>query len=717
MRAGLALVALAPLLAQDPSIRVGRVTAPIQVDGRLDEADWAAAPGVRLTQQSPTPGGATPYITTLKVLVAPGGIYFGVRCEDPEPGKIAVHTLQRDGDFSGDDSITLILDTLGDRRTAYAFQVNPAGARADGLVSGSDSLSLDWDGIWQAATTRDDHGWSAELFIPCRTLRFDPARASWGLNLERFVAREHQTLRWASPTLDARLLDLSRAGMLEGVQGLDRGSGLSITPYVAVQREKDFTDGEGHWLGRGGVDVSMPLGEQLTGVLTAHPDFAETEADARQINLTRFELFFPEKRAFFLEGANQFQFGLGLDEVFVPFFSRTIGLVDGDPVPLDAGAKVLGRVGDVSVGALAARQAAGPASDASTLGVARLSWDINSHWRAGFLGTHGDPEGRRDTSFGGLDTVWQTSELFGDKNFLVGLWRAGSSGDPAVPGATGDRTGWGGKIDYPNDRWDLSASFNRFGDALDPALGFLPRPGTRQFKGYAAFQPRPKSTALDWIRQAFFEVQYTRVEDLQGNLQSWRLFTAPFNLITQAGDHFEANWAPQREVLVQPFEVSPGVVIPAGDYRFDRYRVQVESAASRDWQVNSTVWMGGFFGGNLLQWIEGIGFNQNGGRLAVMLTMENDYGHLPWGDFTQRLYQLRVERAWSPDLLVSALVQYDTESQNLGFNARLRWSPKPGVDAFLVWSRGWQRADLTGPTRFLPQEESVSAKLRWTFRP
>lgn len=713
-RWALLLAALLPLSGQTPSAQAGRASGAIRVDGRLDEPEWAEAAELRLDQQSPSPGGASPFRTTLRILAAPGGLYLAFRCEDPEPSRIAVHTLQRDADFSGDDTVSVLLDTLGDGRTAYFFSVNAGGARQDGLVAGPESLSLDWDGVWEAATARDATGWTAELFIPSRTLRFDPTRPRWGLNAERFVARERQTLRWSSPVLDAKSLDVRRAGTLEGLQGLARGSGLSITPYATLEREKVFTTGQGHWAGRMGLDASMPLGAELTGVLAVRPDFAETEVDARQINLTRFELFFPEKRAFFLEGANQFQFGLGLEEAFLPFFSRSIGLVDGQPVTLDGGFKVLGRAGPVSVAALAVRQAAAGAVDARTLGAARLAWDVDSHLRVGFLGTRGDPSGAQpDNGLQGLDAIWQTSALFGDKTFQAGLWGVRSSGGPPA----GSPEGWGVRLDYPNDLWDLNASFNRFGDALDPALGFLPRPGTRQLSLYSAYQPRPKSPAFAWIRQAFFETHYSRVEDLQGRLQSWRLFTAPFNIATQAGDHFETNWQPEREVLAQPFAISPGVVIPAGDYRFTRYRFQAESDHSRDWSLSTTVWTGSFYGGRLLQWIQGAGLNGRDGRLNLTLSLENDFGHLPWGDFAQRLFLLKLERAWTPDLILSALLQYDTESRELGANVRLRWSFKPGVDAFVVWNRGWQRPDLTGPLAFEPRQETLAAKLRWTFRP
>lgn len=697
-----------------PVARACPTTAPIHLDGRLDEPIWREAPEIILTQQAPVPGAATPFLTVVKVLVAPEGLYVGVRCGDPDPSMIAAHTLRRDGDFSGDDAVTLVLDTLGDGHTAYQFQVNASGARADGLISGPEAVSLDWDGIWEAATARDGSGWSLEVFIPSRTLRFDPARNRWGFNLERRVARAQLTLRWASPILDAKLPDMARAGILEGVAGLKRGSGLSVTPFLLAQKSEDFRSRTRSVRGRAGLDVEATLTDQLTGVLTYHPDFAETEVDARQINLTRFPLYFPEKRAFFLEGSNQFQFGLGLDTDFIPFFSRTLGLVDGVPVPLSGGGKVLGRAGPVSIGALSIRQEPSAARSGTDLSAARVSWDVDEHLRIGALGTDGNPEGPGTNRLAALDAVWQTSRLFGDKLFEVGLWTARSRGT-AIP--SGDPGGWGFKIDYPNDLWDLNVRMNRFGDALDPGLGFLPRPGTKQMSAGFAYQPRPAGPSLQWIRQAFFELSALRIEDLQGNLQSWELFTAPFNVVTAAGDHFEANWQPQVERLVQPFEISPGVVIPAGEYRFDRWRMQAESAAARPWQAATTVWFGEFYGGRLVQWIQSVGGNARDGHIRWTASAENDFARLPWGRFTQRLFQLRGEYGWNPGLILTGLLQYDTASRSLASNLRLRWQVRPQAEAFLVWNRGWERPDLNGPLRFLPRQDVLSAKLRWTFRP
>jgi hypothetical protein len=694
-----------------PAIRVDGQS--LHVDGRLDEPAWALAPQVSLTQQAPRPGGASPFTTTVKVLLTPKGIYFGIRCQDPDAARISIHSLLRDADLTGDDSVAVVLDTSGDGGTGYFFRINAGGARQDGLISGPEAYSTDWDGIWEAATTRDDQGWTAELYIPSRTLRFNPARDTWGLNLERVVARERMTLRWSSPTLDSRLEDMSRTGVLTGLQGMERGRGYSVTPVLSGQSFRDFQSREASSRVRLGLDVTAPLGEQMTGVFTLRPDFADTEVDLQQINLTRFPLLYPEKRAFFLEGANQFQFGLGLETTFLPFFSRSIGLANGEMVPLDAGLKALGRVGDVSVGALGVRQQGLGDDPARTLGTARVAWDVDKTFRVGYLGTRGNGVGEGRNGFDGVDLLWHTSEAFGDKNFLVGAWGGLSSGDlPA-----GKRDGYGIKVDYPNDLWDLSATWHQFGDALVPALGYLPRPGTRQSTLNGAFQPRPTSPSLQWIRQAFFEVQYFRVEDLLGKVETWQLFLAPFNITTPQGDHFEANVQPEFERLNAPFQIVQGVVIPVGDYRFDRYRLQVESSSSRRWQVNSTVWFGDFYGGRMTQWVRGVGYTSREGGWHLVASSEVDFGHLPWGDFTQKLLTVRNELAWSADLVLTAIAQYETESRNAGGQVRLRWTPCPELELFLVGDHTWLNPLETGPMRLVPQQQRVSFKVRWTFRP
>jgi hypothetical protein len=709
-------VLLSPALtAQAPSAPQAVAAAPaagrIALDGVLDEPAWAAAgtiPG--LTQQEPEPGRPTPFDgTRISVLAAGEILYFGVVCPDPEPAKIAVHTLQHDADLEGDDTVAFVLDTFGDGRNGYLFRINAGGARQDGLISGNEA-SLDWDGFWEARVRRTPGGWTAEIAVSARSLRFRPGRERWGLNVERYIARERLTLRWTAASLDARLEDLQRAGSLTGLAGLRQGLGLSAAPYLLGRADDRRDAARVREKGEAGLDLSYNLTPELGAVLTVNTDFAETEVDTRQVNLTRFPLFFPEKRPFFLEGSNLFTFGSGLGSDFIPFYSRRVGLVRGRVVPIDAGLKLLGRAGPWSIAVLDIETGDSPAAPATNLFAGRTTYDVDEHLRVGALATRGDPAGEGDNTFGGLDAVWQTSSFRGDKNLNFAAWGARGGGD--LP--DGRATGWGVQAAYPNDLWDLSLNVNEYGEALDPALGFLPRPGTRQYSLGAAYQPRPREDGpFGWVRQFFFELFPTRVDRLDGTTESWRVFMAPFNLSTRSGEHLEANWAPQFERLDEPFEVARGVVIPPGRYRFDRLRVEGQSSRFRPWRVGSTVWFGSFFGGHLTQWESFLYWTVGPGRLRFELDAENDFGHLPQGDFIQRLLQLKTVYAFSPDLVLSAFTQYDSESNDLGFNSRLRWTIRPGRDLFLVWNRNWKRLPEPG-YRLERDSDQVVVKLRWT---
>ncbi len=697
-----------------PVVQAGRANGDIAIDGRLDEPSWREAGRIAdLVQQDPRPGEPTPYRTEVLVLVDPGGLTFGFVCHDPHPERIAVHTMQRDGVLRGDDAVTIVLDPFGDRRRGYFFKINAAAARVDGLITGPEQLSLDWDGIWDAATRRTADGWSAEIRIPAQSLRFPPGEDRWGLNVERSVARDRLYLRWGDISLDAGLIDLRRAGELTGVGILRQGLGISVSPYGIVRADKG--DGESSYTTTGDVggDLTWNLTPELSAVVTANTDFAETEVDTRQINLTRFPLFFPEKRSFFLEGSEQFSFGVGLGRDFLPFFSRRVGLYEGEQVPLDVGMKLLGRSGRWGIGLLGAHTGATSLTGEADLFAGRVTCDLDRHLTVGAIVTDGDPDGVSDNTLVGADAVWQTSTLGGDKNFAVGGWAAWSRGD--VP--PDRRYGWGVKVDYPNDLWDAFLIYREFGDGLDPALGFLPRPGTRWLMAGAAYQPRPDGGMFDWVRQFYFEFYPRIVWDLDGGTQSWRIFTAPFNAQTESGEHLEANYVPQYERLDEPFEVADGVVIPAGGYRFTRFRVEAQTSRHRPVRVGSTVWFGDFYTGTLTQWESFVTYASGGGHLQLSLSAENDFGDLPQGTFTQRLYQLRVVYAFTPDLILSSYAQYDSESRDVGLNTRLRWTLQPGNDLYLVWSRTLHRPlDPDGWDLLRTRDDHLALKLRWTFR-
>jgi hypothetical protein len=703
------------------TIAATRSSGSIKLDGKLDDEAWRQADmAAELVQQSPRPGEPSPYKTTVKVLVTTDGIYFGFQCFDPEPSKIATHTMTRDGDLSGDDSVAIVLDPYGDRRTGYYFRINAAAARVDGLISGLGDPKLDWDGIWDAAAYRSDAGWSAEIVIPAHTLSFTRGLSQWGLNFERSIARDRTVLRWTSPTLDSIFYDLSRSGELDGVEGLKQGLGLEVSPYTAGRTFTDFQPDGRHWKGAFGVDATYRITSQMAAVFTVNTDFAETEVDSRQLNVTRFPLFFPERRPFFLEGANQYVFGLGLDEQFIPFFSRRVGLYEGQQIPIEAGFKLNGRAGRWNLGFLdvQTKDAVLSGTDETIRGTnqfaGRVSYDINSKLRLGTILTNGNPDGLNRNSLAGFDAVWRTSEFLGNKNLQFGGWSAFNSGDLAA----GDRKGWGFRVDYPNDLWNCSAGLNQFGEVLDPALGYLPRPGTRRLDLNCTWQPRPsKSGPLGWIRQNFAEHEFYRVTNHLGVTESWRFFWAPINLRLESGDHIEFNWVPTYEYLPEPFEIAPGVIIPVGGYRFDRFRLEYQSSRHRPWEFGTTTWFGTFYDGNLLQQNNYLRFTTPSGKWQTGITVNQNFGTLKEGNFVQRLWQVNLNYAFSPNLVLTSFLQYDNESQNIGNNMRLRWTIKPGNDLFIVWNRGWKREILTrDDLSIVPDSELIAVKLRWTFR-
>ena len=693
----------------------------IQLDGKLDEPAWREAKtAVELVQQSPAPGAATPYRTTVRVLVLENKLYFGFDCSDPDAKAIAVHTMQRDGRVEGDDTVAVVLDTYGDRRTGYLFRVNAAGARVDGLIAGSERPSLDWDGIWDARVARTAGGWSAEIVIPANTLVFGRGLDRWGVNFERGIARDRTVLRWTSATLDSVLYDLSRAGSLEGLAGLEQGRGLEVSPFAVGRVKTDFRQGTQVWQGQAGGDITWRITPQLASVFTFNTDFAETEVDSRQLNVTRFPLFFPEKRSFFLEGANQFQFGLGLEQQFIPFFSRRVGLYQGEQIPINAGVKLSGRLGKWNIGMLDVQTrdtyvtSTGSTVPGTNLFTARVSYDVTPKLRLGTLVTHGNPNGIQRNTLAGFDGVWRTSRFLGNKNFLAGGWTAFSAGD----GGKGNRTGWGFKIDYPNDLWDCFLSLNQFGESLDAGLGFLPRPGTRRLDASCEFKPRPsKNGPFRWVRQEFMEHRYYQVTNYQGVTESWRFFWAPINIQLESGDRLEFNWVPWYEYLPKPFEIANGVKLPVGAYQFTRYRAEFETSKHRWWEFGTTTWFGSFYDGRLLQQSNYLRFTSRTGRLQGGLESEQNFGRLKEGTFVQRLIQFNLVYAFNPNLVWSSFLQYDTESQNAGNNMRLRWTLRPGNDLFIVWNRGWQRLLLSpNDLNVIPDKDVLAVKLRWTFR-
>jgi len=657
----------------------------------------------------------------VRVLATSDAIIVGVRADDPEPARIVSYARERDATLDAEDHIKIVLDTYRDGRSGYVFAVNANGARYDALVGNqaAEGERADWDGVWEAATARTPSGWSAEIRIPLKSILFRPKLAEWGFNIERRIQRLQETDRWAGPRRDYRVTVTSQAGLLTGVPRFDLGIGLSVRPSVTGGLARDSVAAPTVDRSHASLDITQRLGNNGLASVTFNTDFAETEVDSRRINLTRFPLFFPEKRTFFLEGADIFDFGLGLEGDLVPFFSRRIGLVEdslgeSEQVPLDAGIKVNGRFGGTNVGALAVRtgDVAGLPT-ANTLGVVRIKQNVLQESSVGILATAGDPLGRSGRWMAGPDFLYQTSRFRGDKNLLVGAWMLGSGGT----GVTGGRDAGGVAIAYPNDLWDAGFSYKRIGESFDPSIGFVPRSGVQIARLAYVWQPRPtRPIGPLHIRQCFWENELTYVAGLSGTWQSYEYFMAPINCRLESGDRFEFNIIPTGERLADTFAVADNVVIPAGTYRFFRFRLEAGLAMKRRFTTQLTWWFGRFYNGRLDQF-EAVGAWKPSSLVIVEFSGEHDVGRMPEGSFTQDLASTRLRIDVSPDLQLSSLWQYDTESRTVGTNTRLRWTYRPLGDLFVVYNHNLRTRDpVTAQPELTFASNQLLVKLQYAFR-
>lgn len=663
------------------ALRAAALLGDVRMDGLLSEAVWATADSIDgLTQTEPVQGGTPTGRTVVKVLANGGEIVIGIRADDPDPDRIVSYAKARDAGLSSEDHVKLVFDTFLDGRSGYIFAINPGGARYDALVANrGEGENSDWDAIWEAATARTPQGWSAEIRIPIRSLIFKEGLDAWGFNIERRIQRLQETSRWASPRRDFRVGQTSRAGFLTNLPRFGLGLGLSVRPTVTGGLERPEPGVGTDASADPSLDVTQRLGANLLAFLSVNTDFAETEVDTRRTNLTRFPLLFPEKRTFFLEGAETFAFGSGLGRDLLAFHSRRIGLLQGRAVPILGGAKVNGRVGRTNIGALAVRtDDVDSLSPGATMAVARLRQDVLSESSVGVIGTIGDPEGRANSYLAGADFTYQTSRFRGNKNFVVGVSGAVTNRE----GLTGDRTAAGILIDYPNDDWDIYLGYRRVGDGFQPSLGFVPRPGIHTANAGLNFRHRFASPVF---RYMFYEFQPSLVLDLDGQWESYRMFLAPINWRFESGDRFEFNWVPSGEYLAAPFEVAEGVVIQPGVYHFARWRLEAQFASQRPLAGMITWWFGSFYDGSLHQ-IELRGAWNPSPLLTVDFNATRNVGDLPGGEFTTDLVGTRLRLNLSPDLTVASYVQYDTDTRSIGTNTRLRWTFHPQGDVFVVYN-------------------------------
>jgi hypothetical protein len=689
---------------------VERANSSIVVDGVLDEAIWNITPQIGdLVQREPRPGAPPTEKTEVRLLFDASSLYIGVICYDSEPERVIGTQMARDASLDDDDRIQILLDTFHDRRNAFYFATNPSGALVDGLIIENGNLNREWDAIWNVRAKRTGQGWTAEFAIPFKSLSFRSGQTSWGFNVSRTIKRKIEEDRWSGARLELGFFQVSEAGEITGLQEVRQGIGLDVRPFAAGRWLHRAATGDNTLTGKPGLDAFYNITSSLKLSATFHTDFGETEVDARQINLTRFPLFFPEKRSFFLENAGVFSFSNTGSDV-LPFFSRRIGLLAGQEVPILFGAKLTGKAGRTDVGLLEVRTRDSSAATAKNFFVSRVKQNLLRQSYVGAIFTHGDPALPSASNTFGTDLRLATSRFLGHaKNFVFDAFGLKSTNE----GVHGKDWAYGFSAEYPNDLLSLEFSWREVQQNFRPALGFVPRPNVRRLFVGGEYDPRPRDFLN--VRQMFHEVFYTRFTRLDnGQVESWRFFTAPINWRFNSGDRAEFNWVPSYEQLFAPFEISDGVILPPGEYHFTRWRLEAYSASKRRLEARVTWWFGTYWSGHADEIATFLQYKIPP-RFVVNFSTSQTFARLPQGSFVARVLSWRVNYAFSPFLVVSNLIQYDNNSRNLGWQSRLRWILTPGNDLFLVFGQSWLQ-DANGGFRFRAGESKLSAKFQYTFR-
>jgi hypothetical protein len=691
-----------------PTLRAAVLTAEVSIDGRVDEAAWSDADATdAFTQTDPREGAAPSARTVVRVLADAKALVIGVVCDETDPSGIVSFSVRRDAMLNSEDHVRVVLGPFRDGRSGYVFAVNPSGARYDALINpGGETENPDWDGIWEAAAWRQPSGWSVEIRIPIQTLSFNPALRDWHFNVQRRIQRLLEVDRWAAAARQYQVTQTSRAGLLTDLPQFDLGVGLMVRPALTTG---GGIPGAGLDLGgefQPSLDVTQRIGANVLVSGTVNTDFAETEVDTRRTNLTRFPLFFPEKRTFFLEGDDIFSFGLGLNQDVLPYFSRRIGLVNSQEVPIIAGSKINGRAGGTNFGGLVVgtNDKRGVVLDEAVMAVGRVKQNILGESWVGAIATAGDPLSRSGSWLTGGDFTFATSHFRGDKNFLAGVW--GLVTGRADLG--GDASAYGFKVDYPNDLWDIQLTAKRIGQNFDPSIGFVPRRAVYLYNGQINNRTRLDSGP---IQQLFHEFMPSLATDLSGRWESYRVFFAPVNWRFRSGDRFELNANPTGERLVQPFTIADGVTIAPGSYHWTRYRIEVGTAQKRRLFSQLTWWFGDFYDGTLDQILWSGAWNP-AALVTVEFSGEHNRGRLVAGDFDQTLVGSRVRVNFSPDLSVASYVQYDTDSDSIGVNTRARWTFTPAADLFVVYNHNVQSL----LDRWQLDSNQLLVKLQYAFR-
>ena len=693
----------------------------MSLDGRLDEAVWLrAVPATNFLQVDPDNGEPATEQTEVRFVYDADKLYMGVTLFDSEPDELIYYQMRRDGFLPSDDKLQWAIDTFNDGQSAYWWEMNPAGSMADSLRGANNTNNREWDGIWDARSTRSDIGWTLEIEVPFRTMNFNPDGEGWGVNFQRTIARKNEVSIWMGWLRNQGLNRMNNAGLLTGIQDVSQGRGLDIKPYLVATSESSpgRDDATVTNDADAGFDLFYNVTPSLRANLTVNTDFAQAEVDSRQVNLTRFSLLFPEKRDFFLDGSLFFDFSAGSGDSLIPFQSRRIGLdEDNTPQRINFGGKVTGQIGAFDIGALQVQTANQTENQpGGSLGedftVVRIKRRMFRESHVGTVYTLRDTRGiegdTRQTM--GVDFRLATSTFRESSNLGLNGYFLHTT-HPLDTRGSG--SAFGAELSYPNDPLSMQFGYREIDEDYDAAIGFTPRIGVRNFNQVATFSPRPREHP--WIRRFNFGATTNWFLDPEDNqLLTREVDITALQVETHRQDSIQFHLLPTYERLEEDFSIAPGVTLPAtSEYSFTRFRIQGSTTSRRPIAVAPEVEWGRFFSGDRLRFSTTVNYRAAPGQ---MFTFTNEWNRvsLAEGQFYTKLYRVIVETQFNPRISLVNNVQYDTQSAVIGWQSRFRWILTPGSDLYFVYIHNWLDDPVTGRKSTL--DRRLASKFLYTYR-
>jgi len=678
----------------------------ITLDGNLNEHCWQNAFKIsNFTQRELNEGEPATEKTEVAIIYSTNVMYIGFWGFDKDAEKIVTQKMERDFRWGTDDNFEIIISTFNDNRNGYLFVINPNGARADVLISNEgEGFNRSWNGVWDVTTSITDEGWFAEIQIPFSTLKFKNADSlTWGINFERNIRRKKEQVMWQGWSRIFELEKISQAGKLTGLNNIKSKNKVEIKPYVSGGVET-IKDDKTYGRYKIGGDVNIDITPTLKLNLTINTDFAQVESDRVQINLSRFSLYYPEKRQFFLEAKDLFQMNMGSSNEI--FYSRTVGLEDGEEVPIIAGARLFGKQNRTSIGVMSIQTMAKDSILTTNHSVVRVRQDIGRQSSIGGIVTSKILNGRQNIVYG-ADFTYSTSKIFGDKNLIINGSFAQSQTSDSL---NISNSSYNFSLSFPNDWIEYDLAVVGIQQHFNPEMGFLRRNNYRMYYTELQFNPRPKF--LPFFRNLILkpiDINYY-VNEMTNELESIFYEFRPFGFVTKSGEFAEFNFQFLYDRLEEPFELLDQVVIPVGEYWDKRWEVQLESFPGRKLSGEFYINSGSFYTGERtrISTEANLNFNRHWNLSAEW---SRNYLYFDELNFITDEIGGRIIYAYNPKLNTSLFGQWNNEDDEMLFNFRINWIPKIGSDFYFVVNQLIDTKDNS--IKFT--QTTVLAKLIWRF--